>query len=159
MSDRAAFTLADLDAEALGHAERAINHILKRRELETQVRFRRQSVQQLVKESRKHAAENNKSPEYDLVYCAGLFDYLPDNTCQLLMDIFYQMLAPGGLLVATNVDKHAARHEMECSWNGISWSATPARCAPSLRATPRWTTFRSKRDSTGVKYFWKCESL
>ena len=38
-----------------------------------------------------------------MVYCAGLFDYLPDNTCSRLMEIFYDWLAPGGLLAVTNV--------------------------------------------------------
>jgi extracellular factor (EF) 3-hydroxypalmitic acid methyl ester biosynthesis protein len=39
-----------------------------------------------------------------VVYCAGLFDYLSDRVCRRLMDIFYEILAPGGLLVATNVE-------------------------------------------------------
>ena len=41
--------------------------------------------------------------QYDFIYCAGLFDYLADRACRRLMNIFYDMLAPGGLLVATNV--------------------------------------------------------
>ena len=40
---------------------------------------------------------------YDLVYCAGLFDYLHDQVCKRLMSILYNLLAPGGLLVVTNV--------------------------------------------------------
>jgi extracellular factor (EF) 3-hydroxypalmitic acid methyl ester biosynthesis protein len=43
------------------------------------------------------------SEPYDFVYCAGLFDYLSDQICRQLMSIFYEMLAPGGLLLATNV--------------------------------------------------------
>ncbi len=43
------------------------------------------------------------SKKYDLVYCAGLFDYLSDRICRRLLEIFYDMLAPGGLLIATNV--------------------------------------------------------
>ena len=42
--------------------------------------------------------------DLDVVYCAGLFDYLPDRVCAQLMNMFYNMLAPGGLLIATNVD-------------------------------------------------------
>ena len=30
------------------------------------------------------------------------------------MDAFYALLAPEGLLVATNVDRHAAINQMEC---------------------------------------------
>ena len=41
--------------------------------------------------------------KHDLIYCAGLFDYLSDEICKRLMNIFYGSLAPGGLLIATNV--------------------------------------------------------
>ena len=51
---------------------------------------------------------------YDFIYCAGLFDYLPDRTCKQLMNIFYEWLAPGGLLAATNVDAcKPFRHMLE----------------------------------------------
>jgi extracellular factor (EF) 3-hydroxypalmitic acid methyl ester biosynthesis protein len=46
----------------------------------------------------------NVAADYDVVYCAGLFDYLPDRVCHQLLNMFYGMLAPGGLLLATNVD-------------------------------------------------------
>src|SRR2546422_4392091 len=61
----------------------------------------KKSVNQLIKEASKPLGSSAK---YDLVYCAGLFDYLPDQVCKRLMNIFYDLLAPGGLLVATNVD-------------------------------------------------------
>jgi extracellular factor (EF) 3-hydroxypalmitic acid methyl ester biosynthesis protein len=52
--------------------------------------------------------------KHDFVYCAGLFDYLPDRVCKDLMNIFYGMLAPGGMLVATNVDKsNPIRHMLD----------------------------------------------
>jgi extracellular factor (EF) 3-hydroxypalmitic acid methyl ester biosynthesis protein len=52
--------------------------------------------------------------KYDFVYCAGLFDYLTDRTCRQLMNIFYGWLAPGGLLLATNVnDTKPFRHMLE----------------------------------------------
>ena len=38
------------------------------------------------------------------MYCAGLFDYLQERVCKQLMNMFYDMLAPGGVLIATNVD-------------------------------------------------------
>jgi extracellular factor (EF) 3-hydroxypalmitic acid methyl ester biosynthesis protein len=38
-----------------------------------------------------------------LVYCAGLFDYLADPICKQLMEVFYELAAPGGLVISTNV--------------------------------------------------------
>jgi extracellular factor (EF) 3-hydroxypalmitic acid methyl ester biosynthesis protein len=39
-----------------------------------------------------------------MVYCAGLFDYVSDRVCRRLTELFYELLAPGGLLLVTNVD-------------------------------------------------------
>ena len=55
---------------------------------------------------------------YDLVYCAGLFDYLSDQVCKKLMIILHGLVAPGGLLIATNVcdalnDRRPFRYSME----------------------------------------------
>jgi extracellular factor (EF) 3-hydroxypalmitic acid methyl ester biosynthesis protein len=46
---------------------------------------------------------SGSATQYDFVYCAGLFDYLTDSVCKRLMNYFYDMLAPGGLLLSTNV--------------------------------------------------------
>src|SRR5258708_32674254 len=51
---------------------------------------------------------------FDLAYCAGLFDYLPDRACRQLIEFLYNMLGPGGLLLVTNADLHPSRGEMEC---------------------------------------------
>ncbi|MGH7927713.1 MAG: SAM-dependent methyltransferase, partial [Candidatus Binatia bacterium] len=51
---------------------------------------------------------------YDLIYCAGIFDYLSDRICKRLMNIFYSMLEPGGLLIGTNVNaSNPSRNGME----------------------------------------------
>ena len=65
----------------------------------------------MLKEGHMHPGGHR---HYDFVYCAGLFDYLPDTTCKQLMEIFYDSLAPGGLLAATNVvDNKPFRHMLE----------------------------------------------
>jgi len=71
------------------------------------------SVHQILKDGPR-TAETGKDTLYDIVYCAGLFDYLSDRICRRLMDIFYEMLVPGGLLIATNVEaSNPARQMME----------------------------------------------
>ena len=70
------------------------------------------SVHQLMKECRRLI--NSEASKFDLVYCAGLFDYLPNNSCKELMNIFYDMVVPGGMLVATNVEpSNPLRYGME----------------------------------------------
>jgi extracellular factor (EF) 3-hydroxypalmitic acid methyl ester biosynthesis protein len=56
-----------------------------------------------VKNLRRAGARTGKKvPEYDVVYCSGLYDYLNDSTCKSLNNYLYDLLRPGGLLVVGN---------------------------------------------------------
>jgi extracellular factor (EF) 3-hydroxypalmitic acid methyl ester biosynthesis protein len=104
LSEQVELTLADFDSETLEHAKNAIDTIKEQWGWQTSVRFQKKTVYQLMKEGQKPLVIGNDiKHEYDFVYCAGLFDYLPDSTCKQLIKIFYQWLAPGGLLLFTNV--------------------------------------------------------
>ncbi|MGH7993179.1 MAG: hypothetical protein ACREDQ_06660 [Limisphaerales bacterium] len=98
-SEKVEFTLADFNQETLEYIAKATRAIKDRLSLRTSIQFQRKSVYQMLKEK---AAKAGKKPEYDFVYCAGLFDYLPDTTCKHLLEVFYDWLAPGGLLLVTN---------------------------------------------------------
>jgi extracellular factor (EF) 3-hydroxypalmitic acid methyl ester biosynthesis protein len=121
-SEKAELTLADFNDETLEYTRRAFERIKSSLRLQTPVHFQKKSVVQLLKES--HQSVAVEKPQYDFVYCAGLFDYLPDITCRQLMSIFYACLAPGGLLVTTNVNdalnaSRPFRYSMEyiLDWN------------------------------------------
>jgi extracellular factor (EF) 3-hydroxypalmitic acid methyl ester biosynthesis protein len=91
---------------------------------------------------------------YDLIYCAGLFDYLPDRTCKQLMNIFYEWLAPGGLLAATNVDAcKPFRHMLEfiLDWHLIYRDRSVA--ASLLPSRAGGDAGRILTDPTGVNLF------
>ena len=112
----------------------------------------KKAVHMLVKSV--HRADDFMRPgQYDLIYCAGLFDYLNDLVCQQMMDIFYELLAPGGLLVATNVDSHPARNQMECflEWNLIYRDNRGLRAVAPQKATDPQMAI--KRDPSGVNVF------
>lgn len=109
--DAAELTLADFNQETLDHLEGLAKAIKARRRISATLHFQKKNVLQLFKENARQAGAK---PEYDLVYCAGLFDYLPDSTCSQMMEIFYGWLAPGGLLAVTNVvDDMPFRHMLE----------------------------------------------
>ena len=58
----------------------------------------------------------------DLIYCAGLFDYLSDKICSRLLQLFYNWANAGGLVVATNVTpSNSVRYFLEhlLEWNLI----------------------------------------
>jgi len=100
-SDQTAFTLVDFNEETLQYVRRWVSALKNDTGRIGTVSLVRKSVQTVLKE----AVRSGRSPQeqYDFVYCAGLFDYLPDPTCRRLMDVFYDMLAPEGLLLVTNV--------------------------------------------------------
>jgi extracellular factor (EF) 3-hydroxypalmitic acid methyl ester biosynthesis protein len=91
---------------------------------------------------------------YDMIYCAGIFDYLSDRICKRLMNIFYSMLEPGGLLVATNVDaSNPSRNGMEYL---LEWHLT-YRSVEQLKAlVPDQSPAGSahiRSDETGVNHY------
>jgi extracellular factor (EF) 3-hydroxypalmitic acid methyl ester biosynthesis protein len=116
-AEQSQLTLLDFNEETLQHLRRTLEDIQKRHSRRTPVQFVKKSIHQLLKESGKPMVRSSKE-HYDFVYCAGVFDYLSDQVCQRLMNVFYDMVAPGGLLLATNVSdvmngSHPFRYSME----------------------------------------------
>lgn len=103
LCDRAEFTLLDFNEETVQYTQKTLSDIKMTERRKTIFNIYQRSVQEILKGVAR--VDSVFSPHtYDFVYCAGLFDYLSDKFCQKLMDIFYNLLAPGGLLVVTNVD-------------------------------------------------------
>lgn len=99
LADRASFVMLDFNDETLQFAGAALSAVKQRHNRKTEIQLTKKSVMQILK-----AGARSAGGTHDMIYCAGLFDYLPDRMCKELMNIFYDMLAPGGLLLATNVD-------------------------------------------------------
>jgi extracellular factor (EF) 3-hydroxypalmitic acid methyl ester biosynthesis protein len=117
LSEQARFTLLDFNDETLQHLQATLDGVKRASGRATSIELVRKSVHQLLKDSSKAAVRPVENC-YDLIYCAGLFDYLPDPVCKRLMNLCYDMLAPGGLLLATNVSDslntaRPFRHSME----------------------------------------------
>lgn len=111
--ERATFCLLDFNDETLAHTSQVLEEIKRRHQRRTSIQAIKKSVHQVLKEAARPGPELQPG-SYDLVYCAGLFDYLSDRICKRLMNIFYDLLAPGGLLVVTNVDaSNPSRNWME----------------------------------------------
>ena len=100
--DQAQFVLMDFNDETLEFTRKNLENLKKANHRRTSINMVKKSVNTILKESFKPTAEAGDK-DYDFIYCAGLFDYLEDRICKRLMDYFYGRLAPGGLLLATNV--------------------------------------------------------
>ena len=157
LADRAHFTLIDFNEETLTHCESAVNEAKSKGGRNTQFKFEKKSVQQIVREAaRRDATDLNE--QFDLVYCAGLFDYLGDAFCQQLTDIFYGWLAPGGKLVTTNVDDYNPRrltmnHIME--WPLIYRNSADLLALKPVAAPEDFCAVKS--DATGVNLYFEAQ--
>ncbi len=145
LCERAQFTLLDFNEETLAHVRRTLEDIRSTRRRGTPIHLFKKSVHQVLKESAK-AAASTPEQQFDLVYCAGLFDYFSDQVCRRLMELFYDLARPGGLVMVSNVNgRNPSRGWMEVrcglefvlsqfAADGRPHSQTgPAGCRPSRR--------------------------
>jgi extracellular factor (EF) 3-hydroxypalmitic acid methyl ester biosynthesis protein len=153
ISDHTDFTLMDFDAETLDHTGRALTEIKQKHGRATRVHLVRQPVQQMLKQAAKAALGKSPDQQYDVVYCAGLFDYLTTPICRSLVAHFYDLVAPGGLLLVTNVDSNRSRNEMEyfLEWHLIYRDSNAMRALVPSRVLPENILVRS--EPSGVNIF------
>lgn len=153
LSDYVDFTLLDFNDETLEHAGKALQEVKSTRQRQTGLSLAKKSVHQILKEAGRPGGELRPG-HYDLVYCAGLFDYMSDRICKRLMNIFYDLLAPGGLLIATNVDASKPfRHSMEfiLEWHLICRNQAQLAALKPDKAPPG--EFQVTHETTGVNIF------
>ena len=102
LAERCDFELMDFNAETITYTEQRLQASMAHGNRPNRVRMIHQSVHELLKRAvRRDPGE--LSAHYDLVYCAGLFDYLSDRVCARLLKLFYRWVKPGGKVLATNV--------------------------------------------------------
>jgi extracellular factor (EF) 3-hydroxypalmitic acid methyl ester biosynthesis protein len=100
--------LVDQDDQAHETAHRRLTRLLVERQkdaLPVTVRCLHFSVRQMLKPQtpEDHAILQTTLSDLDLVYSAGLYDYLPDPVAARLTQIAYSKLRPGGRLLLGNL--------------------------------------------------------
>jgi len=153
LCDQAQFTLVDFEEEALAYVGKTLEALKKQHGRQTAIELKRNSVLQILKESAKSVQGANGN-QFDFAYCAGLFDYLPDRVCRQIVELLYQKVAPGGLVVVTNVDQNPSRIQMESflEWHLIYRSAERlAKLAPEY-VSPEAVSLKCD-GATGVNIF------
>ncbi|HEY2329878.1 MAG TPA: class I SAM-dependent methyltransferase [Verrucomicrobiae bacterium] len=103
LSHEADFTLLDFNQETLDYASGELNELKRRLGCRAKISTMNISVHQLL---RRAVRQGNFGMDgnYDLIYCAGLFDYLSEDTCRELVKLFDHNLLPGGLAVVANMN-------------------------------------------------------
>jgi extracellular factor (EF) 3-hydroxypalmitic acid methyl ester biosynthesis protein len=150
LSDRASFALLDFNNETLTHASDMLERLKSQHHRATTVHLLKMSIAQFIKEASKPTSAL-KSSRYNFIYCAGLFDYLPQHVCRMLLKISYQMLTPGGLMLATNVDQSNPNRgwmELSVDWHLIYRNHESMRDLAPAEVAPEDVVITS--DASGV---------
>lgn len=153
LSSETEIALLDFNQETLDYTSAILEDAKRRHARSTVLHFVKKSVHQILKESGK-ASGRTAEVQYDFIYCAGLFDYLSDAVCQRLTNTLYRWLAPGGLLLLTNVDAcNPLRQGMDylLDWNLIHRTTRQCLSALPSGASPEMMSVRA--DTTGVNLF------
>lgn len=98
LSNPVNFTLVDFNEATLKEARSTLCE-LKDFHDASQIHFKfvQNSVKELLRDS-----EADSRGDIHLAYCAGLFDYLSDRVCILVIRYLFHQLAPGGRMVVCN---------------------------------------------------------
>jgi extracellular factor (EF) 3-hydroxypalmitic acid methyl ester biosynthesis protein len=99
LSDQTQFRLVDFNDETLRYTSSRLEEARRAHHRRSPLTLEKKSVQQLLKSN---SRPTSAKPEYDLIYCSGLYDYLSDRVCRSLNTYLYDRLRPGGLLVVGN---------------------------------------------------------
>jgi extracellular factor (EF) 3-hydroxypalmitic acid methyl ester biosynthesis protein len=135
------------------HARSVLEDLKKEYHRSTSIQLAKKSVNQILKEAAK-IIERPAETQYDFVYCGGLFDYLSNQVCQRLMNALYGWVAPGGLLVVTNVEpSNPHRHGMEYFLDWHLMYRNAQQMQPLIPDEARRENVFVRADVTGVNLF------
>jgi extracellular factor (EF) 3-hydroxypalmitic acid methyl ester biosynthesis protein len=149
LADHCAVHLMDFNEETLAYVQNRVEMAVSESGRKPTVKFIRKSIDDLLKNI--HLEHEGFLPAYDMIYCAGLFDYFPDNVCRNLLHLYFQWLRPGGLLVATNVHpKNPERNFME---HLLDWYLVYRNEAEMGKLAPKDADKQVFVDETGVNVF------
>ena len=103
VDERMYINLVDFNRETLNYTKKRLGEVLAKAKVKPEIAYTHMSVHALLKSAAQLDHSEQEQP-YDLIYCAGLFDYLSDRVSSRLVRLFCQLANPkGGVVVVTNV--------------------------------------------------------
>ncbi len=101
LSERTDIHLVDFNAETLDFVRKNLLPYAHQKRPEMNLEIEQRSVHEIIQQSLEQP--NIRARQYDMVYCAGLFDYFRDATCGALVQLFHSWVTEGGMVLVTNV--------------------------------------------------------
>lgn len=112
LSNQTTINIMDFNQETLDFVDSKINEAMRKSGNKPVVKFINKSIDDLLKEV--HMEDSLYPETFDMIYCAGLFDYFSNHICKRLTKAYYSWIKPGGLVTITNVHpKNPVRYIME----------------------------------------------
>ncbi|QRN99611.1 class I SAM-dependent methyltransferase [Archangium violaceum] len=156
-----AYTLCDFDPAPLDYCRRQFDKLARLPRggaPEPKIQYVQLSTYQLLRHREAVDKLHDPSGPMDVIVAAGILDYLKDNVIARFLDTMASMLAPGGLLLLTNLHEGhnpwRALMEYVCDWFVIH--RTPSQFQVMCEGPPerRMSTLELTTDSTGTNLFW-----
>ena len=143
------FRLLDFSEEALNWTKQKITQELSAKH-HHQVEYVQDSVHNLLKWQASQTQPTVK--EFDVIYCAGLFDYLSDKVCKRLLEYFAARIVAGGSILVTNV--HTDNPNKAFMEHILEWYLIYRDEISMQKLIPgNVKTYEIYRDVTGVNVF------
>lgn len=149
VASQCALHLMDFNEETLEYTKGRVARIMEETGRRPAIKFIQKSIDDLLKNI--HLESEGFLPSYDMIYCAGLFDYFPDNVCRNLLRLYYRWVRPGGLLLTTNV--HPNNPERPLMEHLLEWYLIYRDEAHLASLSPEGTGGEVFADETGVNVF------
>jgi extracellular factor (EF) 3-hydroxypalmitic acid methyl ester biosynthesis protein len=150
LSNQSAIHLMDFNEETIEYARTKAGQAMAASGRKPTLKFIQKSIDELLKEVHQ-GGDESFLPTYDMIYCAGLFDYFPDNVCRNLVQLYFRWVREDGLLVTTNVHpKNPERYIME---HLLEWYLIYRDEKQMASLAPKGTSPQVYADDTGVNVF------
>ncbi|MGK0237782.1 MAG: extracellular factor (EF) 3-hydroxypalmitic acid methyl ester biosynthesis protein [Candidatus Pelagisphaera sp.] len=149
LANQTSLQLMDFSDETLDYTKQKISASIEESGRKPVTKFVHKSIDTLLKEI--HENDNMQIGKFDMVYCAGLFDYFSDAICKRLVALFHEALNSGGLVCVTNVhSNNPNRFLME---HLLDWYLVYRNEDDMKKLAPRGTNYEIECDDTGVNIF------
>ena len=142
-------TCIDMDADALGFAMDRLSHT----EASENITFRKYNAARMFDDELNMAAFGKT----DIIYSAGLFDYLPSEFLAKMLGALYRLLNDRGTLVAAFKDAARYRHldfHWLVDWTGFLQRTEKEFLAILGNAGIPGSAIKEQRDDTGIIIFY-----
>ncbi len=155
LANQSVIHLMDFNDETIAYTKQRTALSMEASGRRPTLKFIQKSIDELLKDV--HQDAGAFPPTYDMIYCAGLFDYFPDNVCRNLVALYHRWVRPGGLLLLTNVHpKNPERFTME---HLLEWYLIYRDERQMETLAPRGAEPEVFADETGVNVFMKIRKM